>query len=81
MPDPIPTIVSHRHPSQYGVWTSSVVIAARPTALTSIPPADSARDPCRSAHIPANGDATSIPNAKGASLMPAVIGSSPCAPW
>ena len=81
MPEPIPTIVSQRHPSQYGVWTASVVIDARPAALTSMPPAASARDPWRSAHSPANGDATSIPSAKGASFTPAVIGSSPCAPW
>ena len=50
-------------------------------ALTSIPTAASAREPCRSAQIPASGEEISIPIAIGASLMPAVIGSSPWAPW
>ena len=40
-----------------------------------------AREPWRSAQTPASGEATSIPIAIGASLIPAVIGSSPCAPW
>ena len=59
----------------------SVVISARPPALTSIPSAASVREPWRSAQMPASGEATSIPIAIGASLIPAVIGSSPCAPW
>ena len=81
MPDPMPTISIHRPVSQYAVSTCSVVMAARPTALTSMPIAASARDPRLSAQMPANGDEMSIPTASGASLMPAVIGSSPWAPW
>ena len=50
-------------------------------ALTIIPSAASAREPWRSAQIPASGEEMSIPIAIGASLMPATIGSSPCAPW
>ena len=50
-------------------------------ALTSIPRHASARDPWRSAQMPASGEEISIPIAIGASLIPAVIGSSPCAPW
>ena len=49
--------------------------------MTSIPSAASVREPWRSAQIPASGEATSIPIAIGASLIPAVIGSSPWAPW
>ena len=36
------------------------------------------REPRRSAQMPASGEAISMPIASGASLMPAVIGSSPC---
>ena len=50
-------------------------------ALTSIPSAASAREPWRSAQMPASGEEISMPIAIGASLSPAVIGSSPCAPW
>ena len=46
-----------------------------------MPAAASVREPWRSAHMPASGEEISIPIASGASLMPAVIGSSPCAPW
>ena len=81
MPDPTPTTSSHRPLSQYGVSTASVVIAASPTALTSMPIAASAREPRRSAQMPASGEEISIPIASGASLMPAVIGSSPLTPW
>ena len=54
---------------------------ARAAALTSIPSAASAREPWRSAQIPASGEEISIPIAIGASLIPAVIGSSPSTPW
>ena len=50
-------------------------------ALTSIPSAASAREPWRSAQMPASGEEISMPIAIGASLSPAVIGSSPWAPW
>ena len=43
--------------------------------------ADSMREPCRSAQMPATGLATSIPTAIGVSLMPAVTASSPLTPW
>ena len=46
-----------------------------------MPAAESIRDPRRSAHTPAIGDAISIPIAIGASSMPAVIGSWPLTPW
>jgi len=58
-----------------------VVIRARPTAETSIPAEARTREPWRSAQTPAIGEAISIPIAIGASLIPAVIGSSPWAPW
>ena len=54
---------------------------ASATAPTSMPSAASMREPCRSAQIPASGEATSIPIAIGVSLIPAVIGSSPMTPW
>ena len=50
-------------------------------AETTIPSAASVRDPRRSAQMPASGEEMSMPSAIGASLTPAVIGSSPCAPW
>src|SRR3954452_4305579 len=81
IPKPTPTTNIHRPVSQYAVSTCSVVISASPAAETSMPSAASVREPRRSAHMPANGEETSIPTASGASLMPAVIGSSPCAPW
>jgi hypothetical protein len=81
IPEPTPTISSHRPLSQYGVCTCSVVIAARPAALTSMPSAASPREPCRSAYIPARGEAISMPSARGVSLMPAAMGELPCAPW
>ena len=56
-------------------------MAASAMAETSIPSAASVREPRRSAQMPASGEETSMPRAIGASLMPAVIGSSPCAPW
>ena len=49
MPEPAPTISSQRALCQLGVWTCSVVIAARPAALTSIPSAARPREPWRSA--------------------------------
>ena len=49
--------------------------------MTSIPAAASVREPRRSAQIPASGEEISIPIAIGVSLIPAVIGSSPWAPW
>ena len=81
MPEAMPTISSHSELCQYGESTCSVVIAASPAPPSSMPAAASARDPWRSAQMPASGDAISMPSAIGASLMPAVIGSSPCAPW
>ena len=54
---------------------------ASAAALTSIPSAASAREPWRSAQMPASGEEISMPIAIGASLSPAVIGSSPWAPW
>jgi hypothetical protein len=54
---------------------------ASAAAERSIPSAASARDPRRSAHEPASGDEINIPIAIGVILTPAVIGSSPCAPW
>jgi len=81
MPEPTPTTNSHRLERKYGVSCWSVVMPARPAAVTSMPSAASVREPRRSAHAPASGELTSIPTASGASLTPAVIGSSPCAPW
>ena len=49
MPEPAPTANSHSALCQYGERTPSVVIAASPAALSSIPSAASAREPCRSA--------------------------------
>ena len=46
-----------------------------------MPSAASVREPRLSAQMPASGEEMSIPTASGASLMPAVIGSSPWAPW
>ena len=80
-PEPIPTTSSHSELCQYGEWACSMVIAASPAALTSMPDAASARDPRRSAYTPASGEEISMPSASGISLMPAVIGLSPCAPW
>ena len=45
MPEPMPTSASQSVLCQYGVWTSSVVMAASAAALTSIPSADSVREP------------------------------------
>ena len=81
MPEPTPTMKSHSTLCQYGECGWSVVMRASAAALTSIPIAASAREPRRSAQMPASGDATSMPNAIGVSLSPAVIGSSPWAPW
>ena len=81
MPEPMPTSSSHRLLCQYGESTPSVVIAASPTADTTMPRAASVREPWRSAQMPASGEAISIPIAIGASLIPAVIGSSPWTPW
>src|SRR3954466_15676593 len=60
MPEPMPTSASHSVLCQYGVSTSSVVIAARPMALTSMPSAASAREPWRSAQMPASGGARAV---------------------
>src|SRR5204863_281143 len=38
-------------------------------------------EPCRSACRPARGEAMSMPTASGISLIPAVIGELPWAPW
>ena len=54
---------------------------ASATALRSIPAQAIAREPLRSAQIPASGEEISIPIAIGASLIPARIGSSPLTPW
>src|SRR5215831_492801 len=81
MPDATPTMNSHNVDCQYGESTCSVVIPARPTAPRNMPQAASVREPRLSAHQPAIGDAISIPSAIGVILIPAVIGSSPCAPW
>ena len=81
MPEPTPTIASQVPDSQNGVSTCSVVIPARPAALISIPATAMPREPWRSAHQPAIGEATSMPAASGMSLIPAVIGSSCCGPW
>ena len=81
MPEPIPTSSSQSELCQYGESTCSVVISASAIALTTIPSEASTREPWRSAHTPASGEETSMPSAIGVSLMPAVIGSSPCAPW
>src|SRR4051812_12146547 len=80
MPEPTPTMNSHTADQTYGVCTPSVVIPASATAPTTIPHAASAREPRLSAHIPASGEAISIPIAIGASSMPALIGSSPLTP-
>src|SRR5205085_3699847 len=79
-PEPTPTTSSHSELCQYGEWACSVVIAASPAALTSMPSAASVRDPRRSAYTPASGEETSMPSASGISLMPAVIGPSPRGP-
>ena len=55
--------------------------ARSPSYLSAIPPADSRREPWRSAQTPAIGEETSMPAASGASLMPASTAPSPCAPW
>ena len=81
IPDPTPTANSQTALCQYAVPGSSVVIPASATAETTMPIAASMRDPRRSAHTPATGEEISIPIAIGASLIPAVSGLSPCAPW
>ena len=81
MPEPAPTISSQSPHSQYGVPTASVLMPARPAAVTSMPAQASARDPWRSAWIPASGEASSMPSASGVSFIPAAIGELPWAPW
>ncbi len=81
MPEPMPTSRSHSALHTYAVCACSVVMPARPAAETSIPSAARPREPCRSAAMPASGEATSIPTASGASSRPATIGDLPCGPW
>ena len=81
MPEPTPTTNSHSAAHQRELSIPSIVIPARPSALTSIPSEDSTRDPWRSAQTPASGDEISMPIASGASSIPALIGSSPFTPW
>ena len=81
MPMPMPARPSQSALHTYGVFASSVVMPASPTATTTIPAAASPREPCRSAAIPASGEATSMPIASGASSSPAMIGDWPCGPW
>ena len=80
MPMPMPARPSQSALHAYGVFASSVS-CRRAHATTTIPAAASPREPCRSAAIPASGDATSIPIASGASSSPAMIGDWPCGPW
>ena len=82
MPEPTPTTNSHSADQTYGVsHAQRRHPGQRDAPRRACPSAASARDPRRSAHTPASGDAISIPIAIGASSMPAVIGSWPLTPW